>query len=104
MDLVIIYGPPGVGKLTVAQALAAITGFRVFHNHIAMDCAEAVLPRGTPEFSELVIQLRLAVLDAASAAEVSLIITYLYGYPQDTEKVERLAHAVERRGGRVCFV
>jgi len=34
MKLVFIYGPPAVGKLTVANALAKVTGFKVFHNHL----------------------------------------------------------------------
>lgn len=31
MDLVILYGAPGVGKLTVANTLANRTGYKVFH-------------------------------------------------------------------------
>ncbi len=38
MRLVFIYGPPGVGKLTVARELAALTGFKLFHNHLTVVC------------------------------------------------------------------
>ena len=37
MKLVILYGPPGVGKLTVGRELAARTGFKLFHNHLTVD-------------------------------------------------------------------
>ena len=42
MKLVILYGPPAVGKLSIAQALAARTGFRVLHNHLLMDLSHAL--------------------------------------------------------------
>lgn len=31
----VIYGMPGVGKLTTAKALATLTGLRPFHNHLS---------------------------------------------------------------------
>ncbi len=34
MQLVFLYGPPGVGKLTVGNALSALTGYKLFHNHL----------------------------------------------------------------------
>ena len=37
-----LYGPPAVGKLSVAQALAARTGFRVLHNHLLINLASAL--------------------------------------------------------------
>ncbi len=37
MQLVYLYGPPGVGKLTVARELVALTGFKLFHNHLAVN-------------------------------------------------------------------
>lgn len=36
MKLMFIYGPPAAGKLTVAKALCAHTGFKLFHNHLAL--------------------------------------------------------------------
>ncbi len=39
MKLILIYGPEASGKLTVAGELAAITGNRVFHNHVSIEVA-----------------------------------------------------------------
>ncbi|NQZ08382.1 MAG: AAA family ATPase [Algicola sp.] len=38
-DLVVIFGPPAVGKMTVGRALEKITGYRLFHNHMSIDLA-----------------------------------------------------------------
>ena len=40
MKLIFIYGAPAAGKLTVANEIARQTGFKVFHNHLSIDCIE----------------------------------------------------------------
>ena len=42
MNLIFIYGPPAAGKLTVATEIAALTGYKVFHNHLSIDCIEPI--------------------------------------------------------------
>jgi shikimate kinase len=37
MKFVLIFGPQAVGKMTVGQELAKITGLKLFHNHIIKD-------------------------------------------------------------------
>jgi len=37
MKLVIILGPHAVGKMTVGQKLAEITGLKLFHNHMTIE-------------------------------------------------------------------
>jgi shikimate kinase len=31
MKLIVLHGPPGVGKLTVGRELAGLTGYALFH-------------------------------------------------------------------------
>ena len=64
---VLLYGPPVSGKLTVAQALAARTGFRIVHNHLTPDLVSEVLDRGAPGFWDLVKELRLRLSATAAA-------------------------------------
>ena len=62
MRLLILYGLPGVGKLTIARGLARLRGFRVFHNHLVFDAVEALFPFGSPAFVELRDRLWLELL------------------------------------------
>jgi len=32
--LIILFGPPAVGKMTVGKELADLTGLKLFHNHM----------------------------------------------------------------------
>jgi adenylate kinase family enzyme len=45
MKLIILYGAPAAGKLTVAKELAKTTDFVVFDNHQIIDIVEPLITR-----------------------------------------------------------
>ncbi len=104
MNLVFIYGPPGVGKLSVARELARTTGYKLFHNHVSIACVETVFDFGTPPFGRLVSVIRTAVFEEAAREGVSLVFTFVYARPADTPFVERVCELVEGSGGSVLLV
>jgi len=73
--LLYICGPPASGKLTVATALAELTGLSLFHNHLSVDAVSCVLPFGSKPFAEVLHRLRLDVFQTAARAGISLIFT-----------------------------
>lgn len=101
--LIFLYGPPAVGKLTVARAIARRAGFRVLHNHLTIDPVAEVLDFGTPVFWETVRRFRGELLEAAAGEGVDLVYTYVFA-PGDEPHVERAAGAYESVGGSVLFV
>ncbi len=104
MKLLYLYGPPAAGKLTVAKELAALTGFRLFHNHLSIDAVRPVFDFGTDPFWRLVHSIREGVLAEAAREGVDLIATGVYAHPKDRETFERRFQAVESNGGSVCLV
>lgn len=104
MKLILIYGPPTAGKLTVAKELSSITGIKVFHNHMTIDLAEELFDWGTPGFQAVVDTVRFAVFEEAAKADVDLIFTLVYCAPFDVLYVDRIVRAIETNGGEVCFV
>ncbi len=104
MRLVFLYGPPGVGKLTVARELVALTGFKLFHNHLTVDLVAAVFPRGSPAFGPLVQRFRRQMFEAAAQQDVDLIFTYVYAHPEDEPSVRELVEPVLASGGLVHYV
>ena len=103
MKLLLIYGPPAAGKLTVANAVAERTNFRVFHNHLTIELVKEVFGeqgRG----SGLGKTLRLAVIEAAAKADINLIFTIVFAKGEDEEYIREIVTLVEAHGGEVCFV
>lgn len=104
MKLVMLYGPPAVGKLSVAQALAARTGFRVLHNHLLIDLSNALFDGGTEASRASTRHLREVSLEAARKADLSgIILTFVYARDRDAY-ILGLCNWAEVQGDEVYLV
>lgn len=104
MKLIIIHGPPAAGKLTVSRELAKLIGFKLYHNHISIDCVKPVFEFGTMPFWRLLTLIRLETFAEAARENVSLIHTFCYAKGQDDEQFHNFIAAVEDNGGEVHTV
>lgn len=105
--LVILIGPPAVGKMTVGFALAERTGLKLFHNHQTIELALRFFEFGTPPFRRLVAECRRRIFEEVAASELpGLIFTYVWAFdhPGEAEAVERLTRIFSERGSRVVYV
>jgi chloramphenicol 3-O-phosphotransferase len=104
MKLIFLHGAPAVGKLTVARELAAVTGFRLFHNHLTVDLVSSLFPFGSEPFVLLREKIWLAAFAEAARNSTSLIFTF---NPERTVRerfVQDTIELVEGAGGKVVFV
>jgi hypothetical protein len=77
MRLLWIYGLPATGKHTVAKYLAALTGYKLFHNHLAVDLLLSVFDFGSEPLVALREQIWLSVFEQAAATNLpGLIFTF----------------------------
>jgi hypothetical protein len=105
MRLVFLYGPPGVGKLTVARALVALTGFKLFHNHLSVDLVASVFPRESEAYSRLLRRFRRDVFTEATRAGIDLVYTGVYrGTSGQVAAVQGMIEPIYAGGGTVLFV
>jgi chloramphenicol 3-O-phosphotransferase len=111
MNIVVLYGPPASGKLTVAKKLAALTGFTLLHNHLIADLASSLFPYGTREYSDLASAVRHACLSAALSSKSipGLILTFAYGVEtykgkDDDLFIKTLLRLAKRHHGKAHFV
>jgi broad-specificity NMP kinase len=104
MKLVFIYGPPAVGKLTVATELAGLTGFKLFDNHVSIQFVRSIFEFGTKTFARLTGKYRLEMLEEAAKEGIDVIFTFVYGKGEDDRFVKHVVKMIRSYGGQVCFV
>src|SRR6266498_237636 len=104
MKLILLHGAPAVGKLTVARELAALTGFRLFHNHLTVDLVSSLFPFGSEPFIRLREQIWLAAFAEAARESVSLIFTFNTESTVRERFIQDAIDVVTAAGGTVVFV
>ena len=107
MKLIVIYGPPAVGKLTTAEKLGEISGYRVFHSHLAIDLVNSITPDGAGKaYSELLFRIIYETIEFAwKDKQAGLVMTIAYtGSEKQKELLRKLKAMVESDGGRICPV
>ena len=104
MKLILIYGAPATGKYTVGTELARLTGFRLFHNHLSIDCVKPVIDFGTPAFWRVIKVIRNEMIAEAACEDISVIHTFCYEFGADDKQLSELIAAAEDKGGKVHMV
>jgi hypothetical protein len=107
VQLVVIFGPPAVGKMTVGHQRCRLTGFKLFHNHMTVEPVLDIFEFGSPPFSRLVNEFRRRVIEEACKAELpGLVFTFVWGLEleSDLRVIESYVGLVESYGGSACFV
>lgn len=83
MKLLFMIGNAAVGKMTVGQELAKITGFKLFHNHMTI---EPVLEIFGQYNSEAIMRLRQVIFEEfAKTDNYGMIFTYMWAFDRQTD-------------------
>jgi shikimate kinase len=110
MEFIFLYGPPGVGKLSVANELSKITGYRVFHNHLTINPVRTLFDFDSEGFQKLLYRYRIDAIEMAAESRLEgIIFTTVYGGEVETQEqsnrfFKRVVHIIKRRGGRILPV
>lgn len=105
-ELVVLFGPPAVGKTTVGRELSALTGFKLYHGHLTMDALTEFFPYGSPSFLRLHRLTTLQILEEAAQQGLSIILTCGWRFDDPSETAFNLAVAepFRNRHGLVHYV
>ena len=107
MKLVIVFGPPAVGKMTVGYELAKLTDLKVFHNHMTIEIALNFFDFGQPEFHRLVNEFRQRIFEEVASSNLpGLIFTYVWAldHPSDKNFIDQCCDIFRAKGGTIYFV
>jgi len=104
--LLVIFGPPSVGKMTVGRAVAARSSFRLFHNHAVLEPLLEVFEYGSPSFVRLLGEWRRRIIEEAAASGTDLVLTFVWGLEleDDARELGDYIRPYGERGAEVSFV
>jgi hypothetical protein len=105
-ELLLVFGPPAVGKMTVGRALCARSDFRLFHNHHTIEPLLEIFGFGTPPFNTLNSEFRRRVIEEAAASGTRLVFTFVWALQEESDvgEVRRFMAPYADRGLPVAFV
>jgi hypothetical protein len=106
MTLMIIFGPPAVGKMAVGLELEKLTGFPLFHNHMTVDPVVRLFPFGSPPYNRLVVEFRRRIFEEFAAGNApGLIFTFVWAldHAPDRAFIESTMEIFAGRGADICF-
>jgi hypothetical protein len=105
--LVVLVGPPAVGKMATGRALERLTGLPLFHNHMTIELVLPFFEFGSAPFNRLVGEFRRRIFEEVAESDLpGLIFTYVWAFdtPADRQFVHGVMEIFERQGGRTVFV
>lgn len=107
MKFVIIFGPPAVGKMSVGQELAKLTGFKLFHNHMTIELVLNFFEFEDPRFGKLVSLFRRRIFEEVAASELpGLIFTFVWAMDLEADKkfIDSSCEIFREQGAEIYFV
>ncbi|MBR9704553.1 AAA family ATPase [Candidatus Pacearchaeota archaeon] len=106
MKVIFIYGPPAVGKLTVAKELSKLTGYELFHNHLINDLVSVCCDFENNEegFWKIANKIKREILTIAIKNKRNLILTNCYARGFDDKHIKKLFNLISKDNGKVKFI
>ncbi|MBX3055037.1 MAG: AAA family ATPase [Anaerolineae bacterium] len=105
--LLILFGPPAVGKMTVGKELSALTGMKLFHNHMTIELVLPFFEFGTPPYLRLVETFRRMIVEEVAQSDLpGLIFTFVWALNLESDRryLQRMADIFRQQGGEIYYV
>lgn len=105
-DLVVLFGPPAVGKTAVGKEFSALTDFKLYHGHMTMDVLTEFFSYSSPGFMRLHRMITFQILEEAAEQRVSLVLTTGWSFDDPIQTAFNIAvgEPFLNRGGKVHYV
>ena len=106
MNIIYIYWPPAVWKLTTAKELSKITWYKILHNHLTLDLVNYFFDRFKSEelFYSMNEKINLFLLQELFENINWVIMTQCYEEKYDKNYIKKLIDLVKIKNINIYFV
>ncbi len=105
--LVLLFGPPAVGKMTIGQEIAKITGLKLFHNHLSLELANQFFDWSTKPFNRIDRMIRFGIFKEVAGSDLrGLIFTFVWAVnlPKEEAYVDEIIEIFQTQGAQIHLV
>ncbi len=103
MKLILLYGPPAVGKLTIAKLLSEITRISLLHSHMILNDIAQIFGYDNPIRRKLEFEFKMRIVEEA-VGEGRDIITTGSITRDNSHYYESVIKLVKEKGGKIFLV
>jgi len=107
MNLIVLFGPLAVGKMTVGQELEKITGLKLFHNHMSIEMVLPFFDMRSQTFRKLVDTFRFQIFEEVAKSDLKgLIFTYVWELDEkkDWDFIDRTVEIFSKENADIYYV
>ena len=107
MCLIIIVGPPAVGKMAVGIELSKFLGYKIFLNHDTIELILKFFEYGSEKFNKLDWEIRKKIFEEIADSEIpGLLFTYVTAMNDKSEKeyLENISGIFTKQDKEVYYV
>jgi adenylate kinase family enzyme len=104
MKLIFIYGRPGTGKMSIANHLSEITGYKSFHLHHTIDYVRSIFDRDVKDSEMLVDKFSLDMIEFAIKSNVDFIYTFVYALKEDDYFIKKILKLRKKYDFELYFI
>ena len=108
--IIVIYGPPGVGKLTIGRELSKKTKLKFFNGHKLANVVHSIFDFGTKEFVDTTNSLWLFLFEKIVESKApGIIVSFVYGVQtlegkKDEQFFKKIFTIAKRSGANTYFI
>jgi len=105
MKLILLYGAPAVGKLSISRELEKMTGFKMLQNHLIADLIASLFGYGNAVTKPLNFSVRMLMFEAAMKNGLTgLISTFVYYDKDQDDYIRKISGLITNGGGKLHLV
>lgn len=103
MKLIILYGLPASGKLTIASKVSKLSGLTLLHNHLTHDFFHSIVKERNKSFWSSLQKIRLIILEQLIKNNQDMIMTYTTATSSNNSFPKKIIKLAKKYGVKVHF-